>query len=446
MGFKCIFYFSYLGIAYLEGIFGAEYLLDGYTTFGESERYVKNGIQYTLQRFQGKHKNEFLLRSPWGDVSLYESNVLKQQWQENEKEVKSDEFIAYKYGRVNFCQRFQDIYEQVVIYRVTNQRKGLRMEIWSAKSGHLVYHGKFNKKRQREGWGIEYDEENGKMIVEGIWSNGTLTEVIRCFDGDTMTELKRNGKDSLDPVKRIPLYVGGFRYDEDTETFVREGKGCLIDEETGVATRECEWKDGKEVSGRDLIDGWFDLESKFACTTVPIPKPTINLQSSIRFRPVQKMNELKGISLNIKDMVISSNSFNNFDLLDLSQYKYVQSIKIEDDCFQSVKSFKIDGLKQLSSLKIGSHSFTEATKDFLSATHTLNEWKQINNPFKSFHVINCPFLKSIEIGQYSFSDFGRDFELKNLPLLQSISIGQTDKDSSNFLWSSFEVCSIAIIV
>ena len=52
MGFKCIFYFSYLGIAYLEGIFGAEYLLDGYTTFGESERYVKNGIQYTLQRFQ----------------------------------------------------------------------------------------------------------------------------------------------------------------------------------------------------------------------------------------------------------------------------------------------------------------------------------------------------------------------------------------------------------
>ena len=55
-----------------------------------------------------------------------------------------------------------------------------------------------------------------------------------------MTELKRNGKDSLNSVKRIPIYVGGFRYDEDTKTFVREDKGCLIDEETVIATRECE--------------------------------------------------------------------------------------------------------------------------------------------------------------------------------------------------------------
>ena len=30
-----------------------------------------------------------------------------------------------------------------------------------------------------------------------------------------MTELKRNESDSLDPTKRIPIYVGGFLYDED---------------------------------------------------------------------------------------------------------------------------------------------------------------------------------------------------------------------------------------
>ena len=53
-----------------------------------------------------------------------------------------------------------------------------------------------------------------------------------------MTELKRNESDSLDPVKRIPMYVGGYRYDEDNEAFVREGVGCLIDEKTGIATRE----------------------------------------------------------------------------------------------------------------------------------------------------------------------------------------------------------------
>ena len=99
------------------------------------------------------------------------------------------------------------------------------MEIWSAKTGHLIFHGEYNDNRKRLGWGIEYDEESGNVVVKGIWINGELTEVIRCFNGDTMTELRRNGVDSLDPTKRMPIYVGGFRYDEDNGTFIREGKG-----------------------------------------------------------------------------------------------------------------------------------------------------------------------------------------------------------------------------
>ena len=64
-------------------------------------------------------------------------------------------------------------------------------------------------------WGIEYDVESGNMVAEGIWSKGKLIEEIRCFNGGVMTELKRNGSDGLDPTKRIPIYVGGFRYDEE---------------------------------------------------------------------------------------------------------------------------------------------------------------------------------------------------------------------------------------
>ena len=118
-----------------------------------------------------------------------------------------------------------------------------------------MYYGERIDTVKKEGWGIEYDEEGGMMVLEGIWSKGILTKVIRYFVGDTMTEQKRNEKDSLDPLKRIFLYVGGLRFDEDIETFVQEGKGCLIDEETGIATTPvCEWKDGKEVSGVDLND------------------------------------------------------------------------------------------------------------------------------------------------------------------------------------------------
>ena len=60
------------------------------------------------------------------------------------------------------------------------------------------------------------------MVAEGIWSKGKLIGEIRCFNGGVMTELKRNGSDSLDPIKRIPIYVGGFRYDEEYAQFVKE--------------------------------------------------------------------------------------------------------------------------------------------------------------------------------------------------------------------------------
>ena len=198
------------------------------------------------------------MRSETGDVYLFENNILKQEWKEDTYGRRSGEFTAYENGRVTFSQRFQDILDQMNSKRTVYHRRGLRMEIWSAKTGHLLYHGEYNERQMKEGWGIEYDEESGNMVVEGIWSKGELIEVIRCFNGDVMTELKRNGSDSLDPTKRIPVYMGGYHYDEDNERFVREGKGCLIDEKRGVATRESEWKDGKEVSGVDLIDGRYD--------------------------------------------------------------------------------------------------------------------------------------------------------------------------------------------
>ena len=203
------------------------------------------------------------MRSETGDVYLFENNVLKQEWKEDQNGKKSDEFIRYKNGRADFSQRFQDISEQVNSKRIVYHKKGLRMEIWSVKTGHLLFHREYNERRMKEGWGIEYDEESGNMVVEGIWRKGTLKEVIRCFNGDTMTELKRNGSDSLDPTKRIPIYVGGFRYDEDNETFVREGKGCLIDKKSGIATRESEWKDGKEVSGVNLHGGWYNTKWRY---------------------------------------------------------------------------------------------------------------------------------------------------------------------------------------
>ena len=407
---------------------------------------IKNGIPYTIQRYQGKHKNEFTLRSETGDVYLFENNVLKQEWKEDKNGKKSEEFIRYKNGRADFSQRFEYILEQMNSKRFVYHKKGLRMEIWSAKTDRLLYHGEYNDWRMKEGWGIEYDEESGNVVVEGIWKKGRLIEVIRCFNGDTMTELKRNGSDSLDPTKRIPIYVGGFRYDEDNETFIREGKGCLIDEKTGIATRECVWKDGKEVSGVDLIEGKYDPKWRYVLSTAMIPRPEPVRVVSVPAPPkrkepvaplqinVDEFTKWADVNLQVTDLTISSNCCNDLNALDLNRYKWLRSIEIGHDCFGSVQTFKIDGLNRLKTIKIGNNSFTQ----------NKNSWGK--DASKSFHILNCESLESIEIGEYSFSDFGGEFELKNLPQLQSIQIGTIGSYSYNFYWSSFVIRGIELIL
>ena len=55
-------------------------------------------------------------------------------------------------------------------------------------------------------------------------------------------------------------------------------------------------------------------------------------------------------------------------------------------------------------------------------------------------------MESIQIGEWSFSDFGGDFELKNLPQLQSIQIGKIKSKSCNFYSSSFVIRGIDMIL
>ena len=107
-----------------------------------------------------------------------------------------------------------------------------------------------------------------------------------------------------------------------------------------------------------------------------------------------------------------------FELSNLTSVQSLQSIEIGDDCFESVQTFKIDGLNRLKTIKIGQNSFTQ----------NMNSYGNIKS--KSFHIMNCESLESIQIGEYSFSDFAGDFELKNLPQLQSIQIGSIERDYS----------------
>ena len=358
---------------------------------------------------------------------LYKNSILKLHWKENERGVRVGLVTKYRRGQVEYCERFEDIWENKDCHRILNAKKGLRMEIWSAETQKLIFFGQFDSKLRREGWGIEYDEDSGEIKLEGIWSKGTLTEITRLFDGDTMVELKRNGKKSLDPLARIPVYAGGFRYDENTETFARDGQGCLINENSGIAVRAGEWKEGKEVSGGDLIDGWYSRLPDRISKELDVP---INKDGNYPvYVKVGNDDEIGNVNLKVTDLMISANCGISFNQLNLSQFTLLQSIDIGDDCFESVTTFNIDGLNRLRRIIIGKNSFTQKKN------------ADGNDTSKSFHVLNCESLETIEIGRYSFSDFAGDFELKNLPQLKEIKIGDRTLRSCNFSYSSFVIQS-----
>ena len=112
----------------------------------------------------------------------------------------------------------------------------------------------------------------------------------------------------------------------------------------------------------------------------------------------------------------------------------LRSIRIGDKCFRSLQTFRIEGYNRLKTINIGKNSFTQ------------NENSYGNDESKSFHILNCDSLESIEIGEFSFSDFAGEFELKNLSRLQSIQIGTTGSWSGNFYRSSFVIRGSDIIL
>ena len=115
----------------------------------------------------------------------------------------------------------------------------------------------------------------------------------------------------------------------------------------------------------------------------------------------------------------------NYTTFDFSRFSDLEYLEIGSNSFGFVDTFVIDGLKNLTTLKIGGNSFTE-----------IKNGAKYNSD-KSFHIKNCESLELIEIDEYSFSDYSGEFELVNLPSLQSIKIGSVNSLSNSFFYSSF---------
>ena len=127
-------------------------------------------------------------------------------------------------------------------------------------------------------------------------------------------------------------------------------------------------------------------------------------------------------------IIDNSVSQSDFTELDLSRFLQLKSLSVGDHCFSYVNEVKMIGLSELESVEIGKNSFTKFK----------NTWRVTSDPNRHFYLKNCPKLKSLKIGDYSFSNY-IVCEIENVDALEVIRIG-----GCNFKYASLELKSILI--
>ena len=127
-------------------------------------------------------------------------------------------------------------------------------------------------------------------------------------------------------------------------------------------------------------------------------------------------------SRGIEELIIGNGLYNDncFDIskmkVNLSEFKRLKRIQIGNKCFKHVREFVIDGLESLESVKIGEYCFRISGEERNDGV---------------CRITNCPNLRQLEIGDYSFADF-KSFELSNVNSLQSIIFGNECFDYADF--------------
>ena len=301
--------------------------------------------------------------------------------------------------------------------------------------------------------GICYFYSNGEIDKVSEWKNGEELNVLKRFEGNKMIEfvngVKRYEGEYRDSIKHnYPREGKGKEYDTDGESLVyhgyywnnkRQGKGKLY--RNGEVIYNGMWIMGYPRRNLLIIETIllvlilvciivsFIVNVILGCIVVSLAVILLVLwRCNFHVRIDSDYRLITTVSLK-KKLVVRNRCCNLVNTLSLPQF-YYEKLIIGNDCFENVELFNIDGLDELRSLKIGKNSFTKEKNGCA------------DDPNRSFSILNCIELESIEIGRFSFSDYGGGFELRNLPKLSTIKIGKIGSYSSNFRYSSFVITGI----
>ena len=148
---------------------------------------------------------------------------------------------------------------------------------------------------------------------------------------------------------------------------------------------------------------------------------------------VFNVNDLNALSSTVTEIIVENRCCldPSFTVLDLTRFTNVRRIVIGDEAFMYVNEVKLIGLNELESVVIGMNSFTQYKNS------------RGNDPNRHFYLKNCPVLKELKVGRYSFSDY-TVIEIENVDALEVIEMGKLNETSKNFYYASLELKSILV--
>ena len=136
--------------------------------------------------------------------------------------------------------------------------------------------------------------------------------------------------------------------------------------------------------GVNWVKWWIDIGALADHLRLPKNNPNATVTS---------IDQFLSLGTDITEIVIDNGmSESGFTGFDLSGFSRLKRLEIGSDCFSYVIVFNITGLSELESVEIGMNSFTK------------HKGSYDYDPNRHFYLKNCPKLKSLKMGRYSFSD------------------------------------------
>ena len=132
----------------------------------------------------------------------------------------------------------------------------------------------------------------------------------------------------------------------------------------------------------------------------------------------------------VVELTVCDDCYNSeeFTVLDLYSFPFLKTLTVGNKCFQSVTSMSVYGLSKLESLHIGEECFFNCKEG------------ERNNYNNCLCIKDCPRLKVIVVGPFSFSSYTNCI-IENVNAVERITIGSDDAEGNCFAYSSLQLQS-----